>query len=173
MQIHPHFLFNTLNAIAGLMREDVESADVMLAQLSELLRGTLQTEGVQEVPLTEELRLLRAYLAIQQTLFGDRLRIEIDVADDCGQNLVPTLIPDGFTPSSTRSAPTGRSSASWSRRPPASTRCGPTMWNRWRPQGTTSSCAPRPAPISCATRWPPSSAGSTARDSCASIGRRS
>ena len=60
MQIHPHFLFNTLNAIAGLMREDVESADVMLAQLSELLRGTLQTEGVQEVPLAEELRLLRA-----------------------------------------------------------------------------------------------------------------
>ena len=74
MQIHPHFLFNTLNAIAGLMREDVEAADTMLAQLSELLRGTLQTEGVQEVPLSEELRLLGAYLAIQQTRFGDRLR---------------------------------------------------------------------------------------------------
>src|SRR4029453_3361212 len=69
MQILPHFLFNTLNAIAALMREDVESADVMLAQLSELLRGTLQTEGVQEVPLAEELRLLRIYLAIQQTRF--------------------------------------------------------------------------------------------------------
>jgi two-component system, LytTR family, sensor kinase len=92
MQIHPHFLFNTLNAIAGLMREDVESADTMLAQLSELLRGTLQTEGLQEVPLAEELRLLRAYLAIQQTRFGDRLRIDIDVAVGCDQNLVPTLI---------------------------------------------------------------------------------
>jgi two-component system LytT family sensor kinase len=90
--MHPHFLFNTLNAIAGLMREDVESADTMLAQLSELLRGTLQTEGVQEVPLAEELRLLRAYLAIQQTRFGDRLWIEIDVPDGCEQSLVPTLI---------------------------------------------------------------------------------
>jgi sensor histidine kinase YesM len=92
MQIHPHFLFNTLNAIAGLMREDVESADVMLAQLSELLRGTLQTEGVQEVPLAEELRLLRIYLAIQQTRFGDRLRIDVDVAEGCEAGLVPTLI---------------------------------------------------------------------------------
>src|SRR4029078_7761250 len=77
MQIHPHFLFNTLNAIAGLMREDVESADVMMAQLSDLLRGTLASEGLQEVPLSEELRLLRAYLAIQETRFGDRLRIDI------------------------------------------------------------------------------------------------
>jgi hypothetical protein len=92
MQIHPHFLFNTLNAIAGLMREDVEAADTMLAQLSELLRGTLQTEGVQEVPLSEELRLLGAYLAIQQTRFGDRLRIDIDVPDGCLRIAVPTLI---------------------------------------------------------------------------------
>jgi two-component system, LytTR family, sensor kinase len=92
MQIHPHFLFNTLNAIAALMREDVESADVMLAQLSELLRGTLQTEGVQEVPLAEELRLLHIYLAIQQTRYGDRLRIDVDVAAGCETALVPTLI---------------------------------------------------------------------------------
>ncbi|MEO5819172.1 MAG: histidine kinase [Vicinamibacteraceae bacterium] len=92
MQIHPHFLFNTLNAIAGLMREDVESADVMLAQLGELLRGTLQTEGVQEVPLADELRLLRIYLAIQQTRYGDRLRIDVDLAAGCEASLVPTLI---------------------------------------------------------------------------------
>jgi len=64
----------------------------MLAQLSELLRGTLQTEGVQEVPLSEELRLLGAYLAIQQTRFGDRLRIDIDVPDGCLRGAVPTLI---------------------------------------------------------------------------------
>ena len=64
----------------------------MLAQLSELLRGTLQTEGVQEVPLAEELRLLRIYLAIQQTRYGDRLRIEVEVADGCEAGLVPTLI---------------------------------------------------------------------------------
>jgi signal transduction histidine kinase len=92
MQIHPHFLFNTLNAIAGLMREDVEAADTMLAQLSELLRGTLQTEGLQEVPLSEELRLLRAYLAIQQTRFGGRLTIRIEAPDRYERSLVPTLI---------------------------------------------------------------------------------
>jgi len=92
MQIHPHFLFNTLNAIAGLMREDVESADVMMAQLSDLLRGTLASEGLQEVPLSEELRLLRAYLAIQQTRFGDRLRIDMAVEPGCDERLVPTLL---------------------------------------------------------------------------------
>jgi len=92
MQIHPHFLFNTLNAISGLMREDVESADAMLTDLGELLRGTLQTQDVQEVPLADELRLLGSYLAIQQKRFGDRLTVEIDVAPGCEQSLVPALI---------------------------------------------------------------------------------
>lgn len=92
IQLHPHFLFNTLNAISGLMREDVEAADVMLAQLSELLRRTLDTEGRHEVPLADEIQWLRAYLAIQQTRFGDRLQIGIDVAPGCQAALVPTLI---------------------------------------------------------------------------------
>ena len=92
MQLNPHFLFNTLNAISGLMRDDVEAADVMLAQLGELLRSTLETEGRPEVPLAEELQWLRTYLAIQQTRFGPRLQIAIDVADDCRGTLVPTLI---------------------------------------------------------------------------------
>jgi two-component system, LytTR family, sensor kinase len=92
MQLHPHFLFNTLNAISGLMREDVEAADVMLTQLSELLRTTLDTEGRHEVPLAEEIQWLRTYLAIQQTRFGPRLQIGIDVADDCRDAMVPTLI---------------------------------------------------------------------------------
>ena len=92
MQLHPHFLFNTLNAISGLMREDVEAADVMLAQLSELLRRTLETEGRDEVPLDDEIQWLRGYLAIQQTRFGDRLDVHIDIAQDCRSALVPTLI---------------------------------------------------------------------------------
>jgi len=92
MQLHPHFLFNTLNAISGLMREDVEAADVMLAQLSELLRRTLDTEGRHEVPLTEEIQWLRAYLAIQQTRFGSRLEVRIDIPLGCSAALVPTLI---------------------------------------------------------------------------------
>jgi LytS/YehU family sensor histidine kinase len=92
MQLHPHFLFNTLNAISGLMREDVDAADTMLAQLSELLRRTLDTEGRHEVPLAEEIQWLRAYLAIQQTRFGDRLDVRIDVAAGAHTALVPTLI---------------------------------------------------------------------------------
>ena len=91
-QIQPHFLFNTLNAIAGLMREDVEAADVMLAQLSELLRGALETQGLPEVPLSEELRLLRTYLAIQQTRHGARLQVLVDVQPETERCLVPTLI---------------------------------------------------------------------------------
>ena len=79
----------------------------------------------------------------------------------------------GSTRSSTRSAPTGRCSDSWSRRRAASTPCGRTTWSRWRRPDTTSSCAPRPAPILCATRSRRSSGGSTRRDSSASIARRS
>jgi sensor histidine kinase YesM len=92
MQLHPHFLFNTLNTIAGLMREDVEAADATLMQLSELLRRTFETEGVQEVPLADELRFLRTYLAIQQTRHGSRLRIDLDIPSACERAIVPTLI---------------------------------------------------------------------------------
>jgi LytS/YehU family sensor histidine kinase len=92
MQLHPHFLFNTLNAISGLMREDVEAADVMLTQLSELLRRTFETEGVQRLPLAEEVQFLQTYLAIQQTRHGSRLRVDLDVPAACEYALVPTLI---------------------------------------------------------------------------------
>jgi signal transduction histidine kinase len=92
MQLHPHFLFNTLNTIAGLMREDVEAADTMLTQLGELLRVTLQNEERQRVPLPEEIAWIRAYLSIQQTRYGPRLRTAIDVPADCERALVPTLI---------------------------------------------------------------------------------
>jgi LytS/YehU family sensor histidine kinase len=92
MQLHPHFLFNTLNAIAGLMREDVEAADTMLTQLGELLRSTLQNEGRQRVALSEEIDWIRTYLAIQQTRYGPRLRVDVDVPAECARALVPTLI---------------------------------------------------------------------------------
>src|SRR4029450_1662358 len=65
MQLQPHFLFNTLNTIAALMREDVEAADVMLARLGDLLRVTLATADVPDVPLRRELELVDMYLDIQ------------------------------------------------------------------------------------------------------------
>ena len=66
-QLHPHFLFNTLHAISTLIHRDPDAADEMLAQLSDLLRMTLATVGVQEVPLQQELEFLRRYLDIQQS----------------------------------------------------------------------------------------------------------
>ena len=75
-QLHPHFLFNTLNTISGLMRTDVDAADLMIDRLGDLLRMTLHTSGTQEVPLKEELDVLQKYLEIEQTRFGDRLRVD-------------------------------------------------------------------------------------------------
>ncbi len=92
MQVHPHFLFNTLNTISGLMREDVEAADLMLTQLSDLLRTTLQHEGRPEVTLAEEIQWQQTYLALLQTRYGPRLGIDLDVPAACEHAGVPALI---------------------------------------------------------------------------------
>lgn len=92
MQLHPHFLFNTLNAISSLMHENVKAADEMLNQLSEMLRATLLSSDIQEVTLEEELKLLRLYLEIEKTRFGDRLRFEIKVDPETDNAYVPNLI---------------------------------------------------------------------------------
>ena len=72
-QLQPHFLFNTLNAISGLMRTDVEAADRMMDRLGDLLRMALDSSNVQEVPLKDELEMLQKYLDIEQVRFGHRL----------------------------------------------------------------------------------------------------
>ena len=91
-QLQPHFLFNTLNTISALMHRDVDAADSMIARLSDLLRISLQTVGVQEVTLKEELDFLSKYLEIEQTRFRDRLTVVFDVAPDTFDALVPNLI---------------------------------------------------------------------------------
>jgi two-component sensor histidine kinase len=92
MQLNPHFLFNTLHAISALIHEDPEAADRVVARLSELLRLSLDTSKSQEVPLSEELDFLDRYLEIEQTRFGDRLRIEKQVEPEVRNALVPYLI---------------------------------------------------------------------------------
>lgn len=92
MQLNPHFLFNTLNAISCLMHQDVEAADRMLVRLSELLRRALDTRDLQEVPLREELAFLDRYLEIEQTRFGARLTIDRAVDDRLLDALVPNLL---------------------------------------------------------------------------------
>lgn len=92
MQLNPHFLFNSLHAIAELMHRDVEAADRMLTRLSELLRLALDTSETQEVTLTHELEFLRRYLEIEQTRFGSRLTVDMDIPNDTLDAMVPNLV---------------------------------------------------------------------------------
>jgi len=92
-QLQPHFLFNTLHTIAGLVRtEQNNTAVTMIAGLSDLLRLTLQHEGTQETTLREELELLELYLRIQRVRFSDRLRLSIDTPPEVLGAMVPSLI---------------------------------------------------------------------------------
>jgi LytS/YehU family sensor histidine kinase len=93
MELHPHFLFNTLNAISGLVRRrEIDAAVRMLARLGELLRVTLERGSVQQVPLERELSFLRLYLEIERIRFHDRLGVDFEVDPEVLDALVPTLI---------------------------------------------------------------------------------
>ena len=92
LQLQPHFLFNALNTISSVMYDDVRRADTMLAQLSDLLRRTLQTGHSQEIPLEEELALVKSYIAIMEERFGDDLTVEFVVDPHVVRALVPQLI---------------------------------------------------------------------------------
>ena len=92
MQLHPHFLFNTLNSILPLMFRDGEAASRTVVRLADLLRLSLQNETDDLIPLRKELDLLQVYLEIQKTRFQDRLTVRLDIAPDLGGALVPNLI---------------------------------------------------------------------------------
>ncbi|HUB89291.1 MAG TPA: histidine kinase [Dyella sp.] len=91
MQLQPHFLFNTLNAISALTVADPQQAKLMIARLSDFLRLTLEERHVQQVPLSREVQFLESYLGIQQVRFQDRLVTHVDVGDT-GNAMVPSLI---------------------------------------------------------------------------------
>jgi LytS/YehU family sensor histidine kinase len=92
MQLQPHFLFNTLNAISALALADPLQARLMIARLSDFLRLTLEERHAPQVPLARELEFLACYLGIQQVRFQDRLSTELDVDDDTLAAAVPNLI---------------------------------------------------------------------------------
>jgi LytS/YehU family sensor histidine kinase len=92
MQLQPHFLFNTLHTISALMHRDVKRADSMIAALSDLLRMSLRSVGVQEVELREELDFLQRYLEIMSLRFGDRLTVTLDIDPQMLDARVPTLV---------------------------------------------------------------------------------
>lgn len=92
MQLHPHFLFNTLHAISVLIRENPTSAQRTVTLLGDLLRATLATAGIQVVTLREELTFLRRYLEIEEIRFQDRLSVRFDIDASVEDALVPNLI---------------------------------------------------------------------------------
>jgi len=91
-QLHPHFLFNTLNSISELMYEDVAAAERMVARLSELLRMSLVQQDAALVPLDKELEALGIYLEIEKIRFQDRIAVDLEIAPDIRPCLVPFLI---------------------------------------------------------------------------------
>ena len=110
-QLQPHFLFNALNTISSMMYDDVCRADTMLTRLSDLLRRTLQTGHSQQIPLEEELALVKSYISIMEERFGDTLQVEFLVDPGVANALVPQLILQPLVENAMRHA----------RRPPTST----------------------------------------------------
>jgi LytS/YehU family sensor histidine kinase len=92
-QVEPHFLFNSLNAIAGLIREGrSETAVTTIAGLSDFLRRVLEDSNRQEVSLSEEIEYLQKYLEIQKVRFAERLAVKVQVPSELLESQVPSLI---------------------------------------------------------------------------------
>jgi LytS/YehU family sensor histidine kinase len=92
MQLHPHFLFNTLNTISALVHKDARAADHMLTLLGDLLRDSFEKLGAQEVALKQEIDFLDRYLEIEKTRFQDRLMVKKEIEPETLDALVPNLI---------------------------------------------------------------------------------
>ena len=91
-QLNPHFLFNTLHAVSSLVERDPRGVRRMIARLSELLRYTLDGGAEHEVVLAQEVAFLERYLEIMQIRFQGQLEIDVQIADDASDALVPNLI---------------------------------------------------------------------------------
>ncbi|GAC14231.1 sensor histidine kinase [Aliiglaciecola lipolytica] len=92
-QLNPHFLFNTLNAISTLILiKDNKTAEAMVSRLSDFLRYSLDKDPIKKIPLKHEIQALELYLEIEKVRFDDRLDVEWDIAENCLEALVPSLI---------------------------------------------------------------------------------
>jgi two-component system, LytTR family, sensor kinase len=92
MQLHPHFLFNTLHSISALLNKDVDAARTMITRLGDFLRLTLENSGTQEVPLQQEIEFLNGYLEIERVRFQDRLTTDVRIDPSVLDVRVPNLI---------------------------------------------------------------------------------
>ena len=102
-QLDPHFLFNTLNTVSGLMLDgDIAGADHMVEALASFMRTTLSLDASEDITLAEEMELQRRYLGIEQVRFGDRLRVDTAVSDAAGAARVPALLLQPIVENSVR-----------------------------------------------------------------------
>jgi two-component system LytT family sensor kinase len=92
LRLQPHFLFNALNTISATVYDDPAAADNLIGRLGELLRRSLRTSDRQEIPLAEELEVLRAYQALIEARFGDRVCFALDIAADALPLGVPAFL---------------------------------------------------------------------------------
>lgn len=93
MQLHPHFLLNSLNAILVLVRDhETRTATTMLERLGEVLHGVLRADRGHEEPVAEEIAFLRDYLAVEEVRFSDRLRVTFVVDPGVEHALVPVFV---------------------------------------------------------------------------------
>jgi two-component system, LytTR family, sensor kinase len=92
MRLNPHFLFNCLQNISALAGKDATAASQMLARLGDLLRVALRSDYKDEIPLSEEVALTRAYIAIEQVRYGNRLSVLFDIAPEAERARVPNLL---------------------------------------------------------------------------------
>lgn len=90
-RVHPHFLFNAINSILSLMREDPRRAEDLLERMAALLRFSLD-QSQRAMPLSKELKIVRDYLEIEKARFGDRLRFTVDLADGLDGEVPPLAI---------------------------------------------------------------------------------
>ncbi|MBN8589059.1 MAG: histidine kinase [Rhodothermia bacterium] len=93
MQLQPHFLFNTMNAIASLVRQnESKRAITMLGKLADFLRVVLESKGEQEIPLSQEISFLQRYLDIELVRFNERLKVDLQIDAEAMQAYVPNLL---------------------------------------------------------------------------------
>jgi signal transduction histidine kinase len=110
-QLQPHFLFNTLHSISALMLTDVQAADRMMTRLSDLLRMSLENDGVQETSLSRELEFVGGYLEIEKVRFEERLEVVLEIPPDTLDARVPHLLLQPLVENAVRHGISRRSAA--------------------------------------------------------------
>lgn len=91
-QVNPHFFFNTINTVSALIRVDSEKARSLLIQLSHFFRSNLQGARTNVIPLSKELEQVEAYLSLEQARFPDRYQVNIEVAEELSEVLLPPFL---------------------------------------------------------------------------------